>query len=210
MQPNAPSVLLNDVMLYDFLEDKILFGQPLSREAVSCLKHIMEKFPGCGVCLYAQRNVYVISDNKWLMDHLESEHLPYLKRKLDEIEEDWYKVLLIEDEDRKNQIERYVQSMGCRELRFVSSSEHYLEMLPIGVDKSLGLNRLLEQSGIPRENVCAIGDYYNDLELLKAAGFAVVPDNAPDDVKQVADLVVGRCDTGAVADLIEYLEKNAE
>ena len=57
------------------------------------------------------------------------------------------------------------------------------------------------------ENVYAIGDYYNDTELLEAAGVSVVPENAPDDLKEQADLVVGHCYQGAVADLIEEIER---
>ena len=34
-----------------------------------------------------------------------------------------------------------------------------------------------------------------------------MPSNAPEDIRQMADLVVGDCRDGAVADLIEYLER---
>lgn len=53
-----------------------------------------------------------------------------------------------------------------------------------------------ELAGFRMENVYAIGDYYNDTELLEAAGVSVVPENAPDDLKEQADLVVGHCYQG--------------
>ncbi|NLA86727.1 MAG: HAD hydrolase family protein, partial [Clostridiales bacterium] len=54
--------------------------------------------------------------------------------------------------------------------------------------------------------IMAIGDYYNDLELIETAAVGAVPAGAPDDLKQCADLVVCSCENGAVADFIEYIE----
>ena len=89
----------------------------------------------------------------------------------------------------------------------MSSSENYLEMLPEQASKGKALMRAAEFAGFCMQNVYAIGDYYNDVELLDAAGVAVVPENAPDDLKERADLVVGHCYHGAVADLIEEIER---
>ena len=56
------------------------------------------------------------------------------------------------------------------------------------------------------ENVYAVGDYFNDEELLEAAGHAVVPANAPEELQRKAELVVCDCRSGALADLVEFLE----
>ena len=52
-----------------------------------------------------------------------------------------------------------------------------------------------------------MGDYYNDLEMIKKADISAATDNAPEDVKLYADFVAGRCEDGAVADFIDYLAK---
>jgi len=53
----------------------------------------------------------------------------------------------------------------------------------------------------------AIGDYYNDLEMLGLAGISAAPSDAPEDIKAAADLIVGPCAKGALADLVEHLEE---
>ena len=50
-------------------------------------------------------------------------------------------------------------------------------------------------------------DYYNDLEMLKFADICAVPEETPDDIKEIADLVVGKVKNGAVADFIDYLSQ---
>ena len=57
--------------------------------------------------------------------------------------------------------------------------------------------------GIPREQILAIGDNYNDLEMLRFAGIPVVMGNAEDDLKQEGWPVTLDCDSGGVARAIE-------
>lgn len=52
-----------------------------------------------------------------------------------------------------------------------------------------------------------MGDYYNDLEMIKKADVSAVPYDTPEDIKAYADYIAGRCEDGAVADFIDYLTK---
>jgi len=53
-----------------------------------------------------------------------------------------------------------------------------LDILPSGSSKAAGLEKLVRLHDISRENVMAIGDNYNDLEMLEFAGISVVMGNA--------------------------------
>ena len=56
-----------------------------------------------------------------------------------------------------------------------------LDILPPGCSKGAALRRLADGRGIRREHIVAIGDNWNDLEMLETAGQAVVVANgAPD------------------------------
>ena len=57
--------------------------------------------------------------------------------------------------------------------------------------------------GIPREQILAIGDNYNDLEMLRFAGIPVVMGNAEERLKQEGWAVTLDCDSGGVARAIE-------
>ena len=58
---------------------------------------------------------------------------------------------------------------------------------------------------IEKGKVFAIGDYYNDVEMLKNADISAATYGAPDDVKAIADYITVPCEEGAVADFINYL-----
>jgi hydroxymethylpyrimidine pyrophosphatase-like HAD family hydrolase len=86
----------------------------------------------------------------------------------------------------------------------------YYEALPDGVSKGTALLRLADMLNIAHENTVGIGDYFNDLTLVSMAGLGATVFGAPKELVDVAQFVTGPCKDGAVADLIEYLEKSPE
>lgn len=63
-----------------------------------------------------------------------------------------------------------------------------LDLLPAGVSKGLALSRLAERLGIDRKETMAIGDNWNDAEMLEWAGQAVLMANAAPDLRALARL----------------------
>lgn len=59
-----------------------------------------------------------------------------------------------------------------------------LDVLRYGCSKGSALARWAAHLGIPRSQVMAIGDNYNDIEMLEFAGFPFIMANASDDLKQ--------------------------
>ena len=62
-----------------------------------------------------------------------------------------------------------------------------LDILPPGCSKGVALDRLARQRGIRRESIMAIGDNFNDLEMLRAAGQPVVMVNGAPDLVAMAE-----------------------
>lgn len=88
------------------------------------------------------------------------------------------------------------------------SEAEYLEFLPAGCSKATGLSALAARLGVSREEVAAIGDYENDLEMVRWAGFGAAVGNALPEVQAAADVVVGTNDEGGVAQFIDLLLEN--
>lgn len=71
-------------------------------------------------------------------------------------------------------------------------SGYAYHLLDANVDKGFGLLKLLQLLRVPTSRVVAIGDYFNDIPMLRAAGYAIVVGNAPSAVKAIADYVCRR------------------
>lgn len=68
----------------------------------------------------------------------------------------------------------------------VVSQEDRVEILPHGVTKAWGLERLAAKLGVPRERVWAVGDADNDLEMVAWAGHGCAMGHAPDSLRRIA------------------------
>ncbi len=91
------------------------------------------------------------------------------------------------------------------EFTFTLSASCNFEVLPYESSKMSQFPYL--KTHYDAKEIWAIGDYDNDIEMLRGADFAVCPENATDTVKAVADHIVCRCEDGALADLVDLIEK---
>jgi Cof subfamily protein (haloacid dehalogenase superfamily) len=83
------------------------------------------------------------------------------------------------------------------------SLDWFIEVVNPQVSKSAALALVAERLGVPRAEVCAIGDNKNDQDMIAWAGFGVAMGTAPAEVKAVARYVTTTPDEGGVADVIE-------
>jgi Cof subfamily protein (haloacid dehalogenase superfamily) len=89
------------------------------------------------------------------------------------------------------------------------SHELFGELTPLGVNKGAALAQLAGRLGIPREQVIAIGDHENDIEMIRWAGLGLAMGNAIPAVQAVADEVIPSVDEAGVAWAIErYIFEN--
>jgi Cof subfamily protein (haloacid dehalogenase superfamily) len=100
----------------------------------------------------------------------------------------------------------YAQRMRdlCGDDAYVTrSNPEFIEVMDPCVDKGEALRFVAERLGVPMSRVLAIGDSYNDVPLLRAAGFSVAMGSSPDEVKATADAVVGDVAHDGVAEALE-------
>jgi hypothetical protein len=114
------------------------------------------------------------------------------------------KVLVIAPEDEILALMREMKAVFPAErVHITRSKPYFLEFSHPRATKGQALKYLAERYGIPREAVMAIGDGYNDLDMVEYAGLGVMMDNARDEVKRHADYVTASNDADGVAEAIE-------
>jgi Cof subfamily protein (haloacid dehalogenase superfamily) len=69
------------------------------------------------------------------------------------------------------------------------SHDYFLDIMSRSASKGTALRRLTERLGLVAEEVVAIGNYYNDIDMIQFAGLGIAVDNSPDSVKAAADYV---------------------
>lgn len=99
--------------------------------------------------------------------------------------------LMIFDPERTGKILPYQQELQNYTDRYwvTSFSRQAVELGPRDCNKATGVRELAGLLGLRMDQVMAIGDFCNDLEMIREAGIGVAVANASDEIKAAADYV---------------------
>ena len=88
-------------------------------------------------------------------------------------------------------------------LNITKSIEDCIDVMSKNVSKGKALSDLTSKLGIEPEEVAAVGDGNNDLEMIKFAGRSAAVANAETEIKENADYITASNDEHGVAEFIE-------
>ena len=87
-------------------------------------------------------------------------------------------------------------------LNVQASGEVWMDVMASGINKGAALTGLRETLGIAREETMAFGDYFNDVEMLNAAGWSFCMENGHEDVKKLCRYMAESNNNGGVTKAI--------
>jgi HAD superfamily hydrolase (TIGR01484 family) len=94
------------------------------------------------------------------------------------------------------------ERLGLHGTDYVVGWTAWLDLAPVGVSKASGLAYVALELGVDADDVLAIGDGRNDIEMLRWAGRGVAMGQAIEEVKEAADAVTGTVyEDGAATEL---------
>lgn len=106
--------------------------------------------------------------------------------------------------------EIYEKVKEIKGISITYSDKGLLEIMADGVNKWSALKAFGELKGIKQEEMCACGDYLNDIEMIQNAGVGVAVGNASDEVRAKADYVAKPFYEYGIADAVKHLFKIGE
>ncbi|MCS6712048.1 HAD family phosphatase [Brachybacterium sp. EF45031] len=100
---------------------------------------------------------------------------------------------------------RVVASAGVHGVEYAIGWTAWLDMAAPGVSKASALEVVRQRLGVDATRTVAIGDGFNDTEMLQWAALGVAMGQAPDGVKEVADAVTAPVEADGAVRVIEAL-----
>ncbi len=113
------------------------------------------------------------------------------------------KCLAVGEPERALELERYLNERYSERMSIYRSEPFFVELVPLNVDKAQSLDLLSRHIGVPREDMIAFGDGFNDLSMIEYAGCGVAMANAQPEVKAKADIQTLSNDEDGVAYFVE-------
>ncbi len=116
------------------------------------------------------------------------------------------KVLVVVDPDENSKYLEMIKN-DLPQYEVFNSMMYFVEIVKKGVNKSTALKEIANLEAIDHANTFGFGDSGNDIELIRYAGTGVAVNNGIDEVKQVADAIIGPVWEDSVADFLELIYK---
>ncbi len=208
----TPAVVINGAGIYDFSENKMLYFSAMSEEAMRLAVEAAKKFPLVDVLVIAKDIIYVTGTGWFGKIFVSTDNLRHTCiRDIEQVpKKDWGKVIFSGLPTDIKRVEKHFRSMDDPDITMMSSSIASFEILARNTHKGTAVLRLAEILGIPKSHTAAIGDYFNDYDMLKSVGVPACCGQAPKEMKEISEYVACHCNKGAVGDFLEYIENKAK
>lgn len=201
---DSPLLLFAGGLIETLESKKILFQQVIPREWAQELADLALR-RGWQLQTYIDDVLRAARDDEWIRDY---ERITHSKACIcgDDfyhVQGDCNKLLSRGGHDDLVARKALIEKTFPGRFNVLFSAPTFLEIMPQGVDKGEGIRRLGELYGIGTDEIMALGDSQNDLDMLKAAGFPVAMANATEEVKAAAAYVTASNDDDGVAAAVE-------
>lgn len=208
---NAPCILCNGSILFDPIKRQIVEERYLDDEVIEKFVAIArEKFPHVNIIAYTIDSAWILSEEQMMEPAFVDIHKPWTIGCINDIKGRCVKLLCL---DKGRQLYMYLKDVLGEEklgpMEMVLSAPEYLEILPHNVRKGNMLDSLrkyVEEEYHCSCKIYALGDFYNDVELITKADVGIAPANAAEEIKQIADVVSVSNDEHVVAHIIASLK----
>lgn len=209
--PNQPAVVLNGAGIYDFSKRKMLWRSTISEKGQEFVRFICHEFDdifkSVDVGVYFDDYVYIVKNGLLSSATMHFDKARHEKvNSIDDVPKDgWMKVIFWSNPVMINKLRDMVDKMPNPDANFMSSSLWSFEMLQKDTHKGTAILRLADMIGIEKSHIAAIGDYYNDWEMLESVGLPACAGQAPQSIHKICKYEACHCNDGCVADLLEFI-----
>lgn len=213
LEINFPCILYNGAIIYDNEKKQFIKGTYLDNKyLLEPLKEILGQYKNLCMQIFSEGKMFITSGMDTLDPVVIKEGQPYEFASIDDIaEQKWIKIIFNDTNAALKSIQQFLNnSIPPGIISTVFSTSTYLELLAYGVSKGSALSDLTEILGIERQKVIAIGDYCNDIEMIKAAGVGAATANAHPLLKEAADITAVSNDEHAIQYLIKKVIPDLE
>ncbi|MCQ2958202.1 MAG: Cof-type HAD-IIB family hydrolase [Candidatus Gastranaerophilales bacterium] len=183
----TPVICYQGAMIRD--EKKVYFEQNVPKQIASDIITRLRNY-NSHINLYLRDRLIVENDDKYIKEYAGDRNIPYeVVDDLQTVVQDATKLLTIDDDVDKVTFIRDEMRKIYPELNIVKSTNTYCEFVSPYADKGLAIKFLAEKWNLKTDEILAIGDQDNDIEMLKVAGTGIAMGNGSENIKKIADYI---------------------
>lgn len=206
---NVPIITYQGASIKNLLDEEVLYERMVPVESARYLLDYCEK-RNLHLQLYHGDQLYAAEDNDKIKNYVRLSKTPYIIGDLRQwIDIPQPKLLIVDKPEVCDQIREELLPLLGDQMHITKSKPHYLEFMHKEGTKGHAIAFLANHIGCTLDEVIALGDAWNDREMLEVAGLGVAMDNALPELKELANYVTKSNNEDGVRHVIEKFILNA-
>lgn len=181
----------------------------LEKEVAQDILKKLITYDDIGILVYTPEQLYSIDSNEYVNSYYQK--TPVEVKIIDnfsDIKEEISKILIKGDRNHLLEIRDKFLDLN-KNCRMLFSELDLLEFMSIDTNKGFGLEKICELENINIANTIAIGDNFNDIEMIEKAGIGVSVKNAVTALKEKSDYVTNATNNeDAIYEVVEKFFPN--
>jgi Cof subfamily protein (haloacid dehalogenase superfamily) len=209
---DIPLVSLNGS--YILLGNEIIYQSDVALEHVKDVQKELEAY-GVSAMYYSQMEWHAETDDEHIKKEQKITDVKIKIQPFDKTLNEWKekktgpnKILIAGPKERILEIEQNLLNQHKGKFNMSKSKSTYLEVMSLEASKTKAIQFLMDRYGIQQNEIIAIGDNFNDKEMIEFAGVGVAMGNAPDEIKAIADYVTDTNNEDGVAKALNHFFYN--
>lgn len=204
LELDVPLITYQGAVVKTALTGEVLYEKLLDPDLADAAIRLAEE-QGVHIQAYAKDTLYTQAENEEVRAYTALVGVPYQVADLHQIvRQGAPKVLYTGDPDFLDEFAQQVKAVVGNRGNVFKSKPNFLEVTHPEATKGQALDFLVRRLDLRREQVIAIGDSYNDVDMIQYAGLGIVMANAPDPIRQIADYVTGHHEQDGVAEALDH------
>lgn len=201
---NVPIITYQGALVKNLLDEQVLYERYVPVEAADklfqyCIQHDLH------LQTYIDDKLYSREDNDKIKDYTALNRTPYYVepdfKKL--VDQPTPKMLIIDEPSFLDELAPKLRELLGDQVHITKSKPNFLEIMHHEGTKGHALKFLSAHFGCTPSDCIAVGDSWNDHEMLEAAGLGVAMGNAIPALKEIADYVTLSNNEDGVKHVIE-------
>lgn len=201
---------VSGALVYDVKEEKEIYMKEIPKEQ---MHQILESVKGIDAMPHIMNHASIVSERDFEnMEHFDMKgYIPLFDKVATKVDNlyDYYEEYEIPvakfnlyhaTGEKRDKTKNLLKDTG---LELVDAEQTSVEISAKGITKGTGLEQLCKYLGITMNEVIAVGDADNDIDVLSKVGLAIAMGNANEKVKSICDVIVSDCDSDGCVEAVE-------
>lgn len=187
---NVPLITYQGALVKNSLDGQVLYERYVPSDIALWIYNYCSE-NGLHLQGYVNDQLYVKEENELVLNYARLSNIPYIVEPnfSSILTQPQTKMLIIDEPEKLDRLGEYFRSVIGSQAHITKSKPNFLEIMHPEGTKGSALRFLAAHYGCKLDETIAIGDSWNDHDMVEIAGLGVAMENAVEPLKQIADFI---------------------